>query len=452
MFVMLAIILSIISALFLIISVILILSRSKLLLEITEIKTKLNSNESRKRDLENELETEKEITKVQQNTINNNNTEIAVLKNDIDNLNEKLQNQVKDQEKHLKTAELLFREVANGIFKENTKSLTETNKEGIETLLKPLGDKLVEFRKQVEDTYTKESRDRLSLETVVTELQKHTAKISNEANNLASALKANPQKLGSWGELILERVLEQSGLTKGREYIVQQSIHDNLRPDVIIKLPEGRDIIVDSKVSLHAYERFMMADDINEKNQHLSEHLKSTQNHIDKLSIKEYDKLETSLEYTMMFIPIEPAFLLAIQGDGDLLTKAFKKKIILVGPSTLMLALKISSDLWIREMQTKNALEIARRGELLYDKFVGFCESFVDIGKSIQKSQDSYEKALGQISSGKGNIINQTLQLKALGLKSVKKIPESLLQFNSDEEDEVVEVEVVNHMPYPAEK
>ncbi len=258
-----------------------------------------------------------------------------------------------------------------------------------------------------------------------------TNKVSAEANNLASALKGKAQKRGNWGEMILERILESSGLTKNREYFIQQSIKDeagnNLRPDVQVNLPGERIIIIDSKVSLVAYDRFSATDDAEEQRIQLAEHLKATYTHIDQLSEKKYDNLDTSLDFTMMFVPIEPAYLLAIQADAELWSYAYSKRILLISPTNLIACLKLVSDLWKREWQSKNALEIVKRGEALYEKFVGFARTFEEIGSSIKNSQEKYDKALGQLKQGRGNLVNQAIMLKNMGLKSDKTIPPALL-------------------------
>jgi len=259
-------------------------------------------------------------------------------------------------------------------------------------------------------------------------------------------LKGKPQKRGNWGEMILERILESSGLTKDREYFIQQTIKDEdgnlLRPDVKVTLPGERAIIIDSKVSLIAYDKFVATENIDEQKIFLAEHIKSTYEHIDQLSSKKYDNLETSLDFTMMFVPIEPAYLIAIQGDSDLWAYAYSKRIVLVSPTNLIACLKLISDLWRREWQNKNAMEIVRKGEALYEKFVGFTKTFEEIGNSIKSSQEKYDKALGQLKDGRGNLVNQAIQLKNLGLKSDKKISSNLLPIDTD--DAKIESDAMN--------
>ena len=342
-----------------------------------------------------------------------------------------------------------FEKIANQILEEKTGKFTESNKQNIEALLKPLGENIDNFKKKVEETYDKESKQRFSLEERVKELVEQTNKVSSEANNLATALKGQAKKQGKWGELILESILQKSGLVKDREYFLQQTIKDeegkNLRPDVLVKLPDNRIIIIDSKVSLVSYDRFSSADTTEEQAIHLTEHLKSIYNHIDDLSGKKYDNLEASLDFTMMFVPIEPAYLISIQADQDLWAYAYSKRILLISPTNLIACLKLMADLWKREMQSKNAMEIVKRGELLYDKFVVFASTLEDVGKHLNKTQQSYTAAIGQLNSGGGHLVGQALKLRNLGLKSNKEIPASLLPSDFEKED-VVDNEGLNRI------
>jgi DNA recombination protein RmuC len=356
-------------------------------------------------------------------------------------LNEKLENQKVDFEGLQKTAHLQFEKIANKLLEEKSSKFTETNKANIETLLNPLKEDINKFKIKVEETYDKESKQRFSLDERVKELITQTDKVSAEANNLATALKGKPQKRGNWGEMILERILELSGLTKDREYFIQQSMKDDegnsLRPDVVLHLPDERVIIIDSKVSLIAYDKFVAAEDADQQKDFLDEHLKSIYHHIDQLSSKRYDDLVTSLDYTMMFIPIEPSYLVAIQHDTELWAYAYAKRIILASPSNLIALLKMFSDLWRREWQNKNAMDIVKRGEALYEKIVGFTKTFEEIGNSIKSSQDKYDKALNQLKEGKGNVISQANQLRGLGIKSDKRFSANMLPINMED----VEVE-----------
>lgn len=247
--------------------------------------------------------------------------------------------------------------------------------------------------------------------------------------------------------MILERILEMSGLTKDREYFIQGSVKDvegnNLRPDVRINLPDQRVIMIDSKVSLVAYDNFSATENPDEQKIHLAKHLEATNNHIQQLSNKNYDNLGSTLDFTMMFIPIEPAYMLTIQADQSIWAKAYEKRILLVSPTNLIACLKLFSDLWKRDSQSKNALKIVKQGEALYDKFVLFTKSFEEIGDCIKSSQVKYEKALGQLKDGKGNLINQGVQFKNLGLKSDKRFSENLLAESAEykEETEIIDAQ-----------
>lgn len=365
-------------------------------------------------------------------------------------LNEKLTTQKIDIEEFRKTSEVEFENIANRILKSKSSEFTETNKANIESLLKPLGEDINKFKTKVEEVYEKESKQRFSLEEKVKELVEQTNKVSDEANNLATALKGQAKKQGNWGEVILESILEKSGLVKNREYYLQQTIKDEdgkiLRPDVLVKLPDNRIIIVDSKVSLGAYDKFSSATTPEEQAIHLSEHLKCIYAHVDNLHSKKYDNLETSLDFTMMFIPIEPAYLISIQTDQDLWAYAYSKRILLISPTNLIACLKLMADLWKREMQSKNAMEIVKRGELLYEKFVSFTTTLEDVGKHLNKTQQSYSAAIGQLNTGSGHLVGQALKLKNLGLKSDKLISAVMMPIDFVSETEAEQLIGENNM------
>lgn len=357
-------------------------------------------------------------------------------------LNEKLQTQKEELITIQRNAQLQFEKIANQILEEKSGKFTEVNKTNLEAMLKPLGENIDTFKKKVEETYDRESKERFSLEARVKELVEQTNKVSNEANNLANALKGQTKKQGNWGEMILESILQQSGLAKNREYFLQQTIKDddgnNLRPDVLVSLPDKRVIIIDSKVSLVAYDRFAAADNTELQTGFLKEHINSIYNHINELHNKQYDNLEASLDFTMMFIPIEPAYLVAIQTDPDLWAHAYAKRILLISPTNLIACLKLMADLWKRELQSKNAMAIVERGERLYEKFVGFVNTMEEIGKHINNTQQAYNKAVNQLNTGNGHLIGHALKLKNLGLKSSKEISPTMLPLN-DEDDDVTE-------------
>lgn len=346
-------------------------------------------------------------------------------------LTEKLSAQREEMEQLQRAAHLQFEKIASQLLEEKSARFTETNKTTLEALLNPLKEDIGKFKTKVEETYDKESKQRFSLEEKVRELIEQTNKVSAEANNLATALKGQTKKQGNWGEMILERILETSGLTKGREYFVQQTIKDEegrqLRPDVLVNLPDERVIIIDSKVSLVAYDRFVAADSPEEQQAQLRAHVQSVYRHIDDLQSKQYDNLERALDFTMMFIPVEPAYLAAIQADADLWAHAYTRRILLISPTNLIACLKLISDLWNREKQSRNAMEIVKRGEKLYEKFITFTASLEEVGRHISKAQLAYGTAMDQLRSGQGNLVTQAMKLKALGLKSSKSISPALL-------------------------
>lgn len=336
-----------------------------------------------------------------------------------------------------------FEVLANKILEEKSEKFTKTNSENLKLLLDPLGLDIKNFKQKVEEVYINESKERFSLKNEINKLNALNIKLSDDAHNLAKALKGDTKTQGNWGEIILESILQRSGLTPGREYVIQDSYRDaegNLfRPDVIVALPNNRKIIIDSKVSLTAYERFISADNEKEQAMYLKKHLDSVYSHIDLLSKKNYQDLlgDSSLDLVLMFVPIEPAHITAMHHDPELWAYAYNKGIVLVSPYNLLSAMKLISDLWQREKQNRNALDIADRSGALYDKFVSFTDTLRDLGLHINRSQSSYEEALKQLTSGKGNIISQVEKMKTLGAKAKKEIPEKLLQTGLDEDEEI---------------
>jgi DNA recombination protein RmuC len=324
-----------------------------------------------------------------------------------------------------------FKLLADKILEDKSRRFTELNQNNIERLLKPLGENIKQFQQKVEEVYDRESKERFSLGKEVEKLVVLNQKISEEANNLTNALKGQVKQQGNWGEMILESILEKSGLVKDREYFVQESIKvddgKRLQPDVIIAYPDNRKVVIDSKVSLIAYERYCSSTASEDQNRALAEHLRSIKSHIDALSSKNYQDFVGSLDFVMMFVPIEPAFMLAMQTDSDLWNYAYTRRVLIISPTNLIAALKMIFDLWQREFQNRHAIEIAERGGQLYDKFVGFIESITSVGENLTRSQKSYEQAMNQLSTGKGNLVAQAQKLKDLGAKAKKSIPTSLL-------------------------
>ncbi|MBY0470969.1 DNA recombination protein RmuC [bacterium] len=327
-----------------------------------------------------------------------------------------------------------FEVLANRIFDSKSKSFSEQAEKNMEGILKPLKEKIHTFEKKVEDTYHQETRERTALKVEMDRLIQLNERMSQEANQLTQALKGDSKVQGDWGELVLERILEASGLREGFEYTTQREHLDEdgsrFKPDVIINLPDTKHIIVDSKVSLKAYELYFRAETPEEKSLHLAAHLKSIMNHVDQLSEKHYAKLKgiRSPEFVFLFMPIEPAYLQAIQTDTELATKAWKKGVAIVTSSTLFTSLKTVASIWRLENQNKNALEIASEGAKLYDKFVGFLEDFEKLGKTFQQGSDQYGQAMNKLKEGPGNVFRKIERLKELGAAPNKSIRPELLE------------------------
>lgn len=361
--------------------------------------------------------------------------ESANLKANLQTKEEQLRHQ---QTELLNTREQLnkdFQILANKILEEKSSRFTDINRMNMESILKPLGEKLSEFKTKVEETYDKESKQRFSLEERIRELVVLNHQISEDANNLTKALKGNNKIQGNWGEMILESILEKSGLKKGEEYFSQDMLTDEngqrilnsenkaLQPDIVILYPGGRKIVIDSKVSLNGYIKYVEADTDEARITSEKEHIISIKKHIDELSSKAYQDYIESLDFVMMFIPNEPAYILAMQLDSGLWDYAYRKRILLISPTNLIASLKVVADLWKREAQSRNAQEIAKRGAILYDKFAGFVETLQEVGKNIDRTQKSYDKAFIQLKDGNGNLIRQAEMLKELGIKPQKELP-----------------------------
>ncbi len=333
-----------------------------------------------------------------------------------------------------------FENLANKILEEKSVKFTEQNRENIKQILNPLQEKIHLFEQKVEAT----NKENIERHTVLGEhlksLHQQNIKISNEANNLAKALKGDSKTQGNWGELILERVLEKSGLEKGREYELEKSFNVNqdgkqrLRPDVIIHLPDNKKMIVDSKVSLTAYDRFVNTDDEIERAQFLKEHINSLNRHISQLSEKKYEDLYEieSPDFVLLFVPIEPAFAIATNHDNQLYSKAFEKNIVIVTPSTLLATLRTIDSMWNNSKQQKNAIEIARQAGALYDKFEGLISDLTKIGKKMDEAKSGYKDAMNKLVDGRGNLIISVEKIKKLGAKTKKSLPEAFLNRASE--------------------
>ena len=338
-----------------------------------------------------------------------------------------------------------FKTLAQSILEEKTQKFTELNGKQMNEILHPFKTQLGEFRQKVEDTYDKESKERFTLGKEVERLINMTQQVSLEANNLTSALKGNNKLQGNWGEMILESILETSGMAKNREYFLQEFLRDNagniikdefgkgLQPDAMILYPDQRRVIIDSKVSLLSWNECCAHSDVQEQQRLLQEHIRSIRQHIDGLSRKNYPRYASALDYVLMFIPIEPAFVEALKGDHGLWKYAYDKNILLVSPTNLFAVLRIVADLWNVEKQSRHAIEIADKAGALYDKFAGFVENFELVGKKIEDASGAYSSAKKQLVSGPGNITRKVEELKKMGANASKQLPDRVLLTLEDE-------------------
>jgi DNA recombination protein RmuC len=333
-----------------------------------------------------------------------------------------------------------FKNLANEILEDKSKRFTEQNVANLDALLKPLQTKLSEFKEQVNTSYGNEARERFALKSEIERLANLNLRMSDETRSLTQALKGDSKVQGNWGELVLESILESSGLRKGEEYLVQDSHTQmdgsRLQPDVVVKLPEGRSLVVDSKVSITAYSRHAQSTDPVEAEQELNAHIQSLRQHIQGLSSKNYSALYGigSVDFVLMFVPIEPAFLSALKTAPNLYQEALAKNIVLVCPSTLMATLRTVAHLWRQDHQNRNALEIAKQCGTLYDKFVGFVDDLEKLGQRLDQAQTSYHDAFNKLKSGKGNLIRTAEKVRELGVKPSKNLSAHLIESSADSE------------------
>ena len=377
--------------------------------------------------------------------LQNDKNQLIGLKSQLAAQNESLQQLLDSQKEEIvkiqEEAKLQFENLANKILEEKTTKFTEQNQKNLKTILEPFQEKISELKNRVNEAYEKENKERFSLAEKVKELAELNQQISEDAKKLTRALKGEAKTQGNWGEMILESILEKSGLVKGREYFLEHQLTDEnnkalysefsgkkMRPDAVVKYPDERNVIIDSKVSLTAFTELVDETDAEVYAIKLNQHLSSIKNHINQLSQKAYDDYGKSLDFVMMFIPSEPAYIAAMQADQNLWNFAYERRILLLNPSNLITSLKLIADLWKREYQSRNAMEIAERGAKLYDKFVGFVENLEKIGKNIDNAKNSYTDAYKQLSTGNDNLIIQTQKLRTLGIKNKKQLPNSLTE------------------------
>ncbi|WP_369837826.1 DNA recombination protein RmuC [Chryseobacterium tongliaoense] len=359
-------------------------------------------------------------------------------------INESLQKSLETQKEEItkiqESAKLQFENLANKILEEKTEKFTALNQNNLKTILEPFQEKISDLKNRVNEAYEKENKERFSLAEKVKELAELNQQISEDAKKLTRALKGESKTQGNWGEMILESILEKSGLVKGREYFLEHELRDEdnkalfsefsgkkMRPDAVVKYPDERNVIIDSKVSLTAFTELVDETDQDIYIIKLNQHLSSIKNHITQLSQKAYDDYGKSLDFVMMFIPSEPAYIAAMQADQNLWNYAYERRVLLLNPSNLITSLKLIADLWKREYQNRNSMEIADRGAKLYDKFVGFVENLEKVGKNLDQAKNVYNDAYKQLSTGNDNLVTQTQKLKSLGIKNKKDLPQSLI-------------------------
>jgi DNA recombination protein RmuC len=362
---------------------------------------------------------------------------LAATESDYRNLEEKLSERKQDLVDLQEKFAIQFKNLANEIFEDKSKKFTDQNKSNIYDLLKPLGEKLVEFEKRVDETH----RDTISRNSALREqlenLQKLNVQMTKEAENLTRALKGDSKTQGAWGEFILESILEKSGLERDREYSVQESFtttEGRLRPDIVIRLPENRHVIIDSKVSLTAYNNFINSNSEEEKIVALKAHLLSIRQHMKNLAEKKYQNInENGLDFIIMFIPIEPAYILAIQSEKHLYEEALERRIVFVSPTLLIPSLQLIKNVWKQEYQNRHVIEIANRAGDLYDKFAGFAEDLINLGRHLDSSKKLYEESMKKLTYGSGNLVSKVENLKKLGAKASKSIDEKLLSRSEEQ-------------------
>lgn len=358
--------------------------------------------------------------------------EASQLKTEKLSLEELMKNQKDDLETLEERFRIQFENVASKILKQNTVDFSETQQKSMTELLNPLKEKINIFEKRVEETYEKGLKDQTDMRAELKKLYELNSRISLEANNLTKALKSDSKQQGNWGELVLERILERSGLTKGEEYDREVATTNDagasIRPDVVVRLPEDKHIIIDSKVSLVAYEKAVNTDDETERQSHIKEHVASIKRHVKLLADKHYQSSPSlhTPDFVLLFVPVESSFALAVQQDGELFNLAWDNKIVIVSPSTLLATLRTVSSIWKQEQQTRNVQEIARQGGALYDKFVNFYTDLEKVGKKMDEAKDAYVASMKKLYDGNDNLVRKAERLKELGARSKKELPKNL--------------------------
>lgn len=360
--------------------------------------------------------------------------QLAEAKANNQNLDEKLREQKGELEQLQQRFAKEFENLANKILEEKSQKFVEQNKNNLDVILNPLKERIKDFEEKVDKTYKSESTERISLKEQIKNLLDLNKQLSQDANNLATALKGDTKKQGDWGEMVLDRILETSGLEEGREYskqVVTENVDgDKIKPDVIIFLPDNKNLIIDSKVSLVAYNNFTSSGNEEEKIRFAKQHIDSVRAHIKGLSEKKYQTGATfdSPDFVLLFLPMESAFSLALQTDAELYNYAWDRKIVIVSPTTLLATLRTVSSIWKHEKQTRNAMMIAEEGGKLYDKFAGFVTDLISIGKKMDGAKADYVEAMKKLSDGSGNLVMRAEKMKTLGAKATKELPVTLVE------------------------
>lgn len=386
------------------------------------------------RNLQVQLDETKESLESERQKVIQLNNHLAATEADYRNLEEKLSERKKELETIQTKFSAEFKNLANDILEKNSARFNDLNKNSMSELLNPLKDKIITFEKKVEEAYDKELRDKISLREEVKKLYELNNRISEEANNLTRALKGDTKKQGDWGEVILETVLERSGLTKDREYrkqvVTTNACGDTIKPDYLVLLPDNRHIIVDSKVSLTAYENFVNIEDEAARPKHLKAHLDSMKNHVKLLSEKNYfSSLEFNTpDFVLMFVPIESSFSVALQADHELFNYAWERRIVIVSPTTLLATMRTVASIWKMDKQSQHAFQIAEESGKLYDKFKLFMDDMVKVGNQINSTRSTYEDAMKKLVTGRGNLVNQAEKIREMGAKNTKRIDEKITQ------------------------